>query len=292
MTAVVETSVLASFSAVDTEPGVADLIGALDEQASIPAIQRLRAATTDLLDVRLGHRLVDIGCGTGEVARALAARVGPTGSVLGLDASETMLAEARRRTGTTALPVEFRRGDITRLDLPDASVDRIVCERVFQHLTDPQAAMAELVRVTRPAGRIVVIDTDWGLHAIHGAEPALTAKIVDHWARSAANGLAGRQLPALFAGAGLHNPIVLAETITSTDPGRASLPPFTTMAAAATSGGALSATEAQTWLRQLAEAGRRGQFFWAVTMFLVAGTRPERPHAPTEQPLTSQGRTP
>jgi hypothetical protein len=59
--------------------------------------------------------------------------------------------------------------------------------------------MAELVRITRPGGRIVVIDTDWGLHAIHGADPRLTATIVECWAHNTSNGLAGRQLPALFA---------------------------------------------------------------------------------------------
>ena len=208
MTTVTATPSLGSFSAVDTEPGAATLIAVLDEQASIPAIQRLRAAATELLGVRLGHHLVDVGCGTGDVARALAGRVGPTGTVLGIDASETMLTEARRRAGTTTLPVEFRPGDITNLELDDATCDGALCERVFQHVASPHKAMAELVRITRPGGRIVVIDTDWGLHAIHGADPTLTAAIVDCWARNAANGLAGRQLPTLFADAGLRDPNV------------------------------------------------------------------------------------
>ena len=134
--------------------------------------------------------------------------------------------------------------------------------------------MAELVRITRPGGRIVVIDTDWGLHAIHGADPTLTARIVSCWTDSAANGLAGRGLPALFADAGLHDPVVLAETLTSTDPSRPSTPPFTTMATAAARAGAVSAPEADSWLRQLVDAGRRGRFFWALTMFAVAGIRP------------------
>jgi hypothetical protein len=109
----------------------------------------------------------------------------------------------------------------------------VLCEGVFQHLADPLAAMAELVRITRPGGRIVVIDTDWGLHAIHGADPSLTATIGDAWARTVADGFACRQLCALFGNAGLRDPTVLAETGTSTDPLRPSSPPFTTMAAAA-----------------------------------------------------------
>ena len=210
MTTVADAPALGSFSDVDTEPDTGSLIAALDEQTAIPAIQRLRAAATDLLRARLGDRLVDVGCGTGDLARALAGRVGPTGTVLGIDASETMLTEARRRAGTSTLPVEFRLGDVTNLDLDDACYDGTVCERVLQHVASPDAAMAELVRVTRPGGRIVVIDTDWGLHAIHGADPTLTATIVNCWAGNAANGLAGRQLPALFVDAGLRDPIVIA----------------------------------------------------------------------------------
>jgi ubiquinone/menaquinone biosynthesis C-methylase UbiE len=121
MTTLTATPSLGSFSAVDTAPDAATLIAALDEQASLPGIERLRAAATELLGARLGHNLIDVGCGTGDVARALARRVGPTGTVLGIDASETMLTEARRRTSTTTLQVEFRPGDITNLELDDAT---------------------------------------------------------------------------------------------------------------------------------------------------------------------------
>jgi phage tail tape-measure protein len=68
--------------------------------------------------------------------------------------------------------------------------------------------------------------TPTGLHAIRGADPILTVAIADCWARNAANGLSGRQLPALFADAGLRDPKVIVETMTSTDPQQPSLPPF------------------------------------------------------------------
>ena len=120
----------------------------------------------------------------------------------------------------------------------------------------------------------MVIDTDWGMHAIHGADPRLTSRVVECWASNAANGWSGRRLPGLFVDAGMREPVVVAETFTSTDGRRPTGPPFTTMAAAAERTGALSAGEARTWLAQLADAGERGQFFWAVTMFAVAGARP------------------
>ena len=265
---------LAGFNAVDTEPHAAALVAALDELTSLPAVLRLRASAIELLAPQSGHHVVDVGCGTGTVVRALAGIVGPTGSVLGIDASEIMLAEAHRRTADRSLPVEFRRGDVTRLDLDDAGFDATHCERVFQHLDAPEAGMAELVRVTKPGGRIVVIDTDWGMHAIHGADPRLTSRVVECWAHTAASGWSGRRLPALFADAGISEPLVVAETLTSSDPHRPFAPPFTTMAATAERTGVLSPDEAATWLSQLADATRRGHFFWAVTMFAVAGRCP------------------
>lgn len=271
---IAERTSLSGFSQVDATPDNEALIAALDEQASLPAIQRLRADAAELLRARLGARLLDVGCGTGEVVRSLAGLVGAHGSVVGVEPSVTMVDEARRRTGDGNLRVEFLTGDIARLDFEDATFDGVVCERVFQHLAAPETATAELVRVTRPGGRLVVIDTDWGMHAIHGADPGITARITSVWSDNAANGWSGRRLPGLFAGAGLGDRVVVAETLTSTDAQRPTGPPFTTMAAAAERAGALSAGEAQTWLTQLVDAGERGQFFWALTMFAVAGTRP------------------
>ena len=273
MTAVAEAAGLGSFSAVDTEPGAVALIAALDQQAANPAIQRLRAAAFEMLDIRIGLRVVDVGCGIGDVARALAALVGADGRVVGIDASDTMLAEARRRVGATGLPLEFRAEDIVDLDHSDGAFDATLCERVLQHVSTPEQAMAELVRVTRPGGRIAVIDTDWGMHAVHGADPDLTEAIVHAWRDNAANGLSGRRLPALFAEAGLRYTTVVAETMTSTDPRRPLLPPFTTMAALAEHSGAVDIGDAESWLSQLTHAGEQGRFLWAVTMFAVGATR-------------------
>ncbi len=168
---------LSSFSAVDAVADTTTLIAALDEQASAPAIQRLRAAATELIKPQGGDRIVDVGCGTGETTRAFARLVGPDGVVIGIEPSATMLTEARWRTIDAALPVEFRADDIRQLELRDAGFDATHCERVLQHVETPDAAMTELVRVTRPGGRIVVIDTDWGMYAIHGADPRLTARV-------------------------------------------------------------------------------------------------------------------
>jgi len=270
---IVERAALGGFSHVDADPEAAALIAALDEQASLPAIQRLRATAAELLRPRLGARLLDVGCGTGDVVRALAGLVGAHGTVVGVEPSATMLNEARRRTGDSSLRVEFRGGDIARLDFQDATFDGVTCERVFQHLDAPETAIGELVRVTRPGGRIVVTDTDWGMHAIHGANPDVTARIIGCWSDIVANGWSGRRLPALFACAGIQDPAVIAETFTTTDPRRPTRAPFTTMAGAAAEAGAITGAQGASWLAELADAGTTGCFFWAVTMFAVGGVR-------------------
>lgn len=261
------------FAAVDDDPDHAALVAALDAQARFPAVKRLRAAAVGLLAPVPGNHLLDAGCGIGDMTRQLAGYVGPGGLVVGIDTSTTMLAEARRRTPDT-LPAVFRSGDVTRLDLDGGCFDGVYCERVLQHLEHPERALGELLRVTRPGGRIVVVDTDWGMHAVHGADPLLTTRILDRWAARTPNGWAGRRLPALFADAGLADPVIVADTITATTAHSPAMEPFATMAARADEDGAVSSPEAARWLRQLADASSNGTFFWAIAMFLVAATKP------------------
>ncbi|MFJ9999762.1 methyltransferase domain-containing protein [Streptomyces werraensis] len=73
-----------------------------------------------------------------------------------------------RHDGT---PVDYAVGDISSLDAPDGHYDGVRCERVLQHLPDPDAAIRELIRVTRPGGRVCVLDTDWPSCAWDGFDP-------------------------------------------------------------------------------------------------------------------------
>lgn len=135
------------------------MVGYLDAAGAHQEMQRVRTLAFDLFSPAPGERLLDAGCGTGEVARQLAARVGQNGSVTAVDHSAFMIevAGSRDKAGS----VEYRTGDITSIEFPDAHFDGVHTERVIQHLADPEAAIKELIRVTRPGGRVCVVDTDW-----------------------------------------------------------------------------------------------------------------------------------
>jgi ubiquinone/menaquinone biosynthesis C-methylase UbiE len=121
-----------------------------NEMASVQACKRRMAA---LLQPRVGQRILDLGCGTGDDARALARLVAPGGEVVGVDNSEVMLAEARRRAVGLSLSLQYRLGDAQRLDLPDDTFDGARTERTFMHLEAPERTPRRWSGYAARAGR-------------------------------------------------------------------------------------------------------------------------------------------
>jgi ubiquinone/menaquinone biosynthesis C-methylase UbiE len=137
-----------------------DPIAYLDQVAASPPGRAYKRQVLDLLDLRPGQRVLDLGCGPGTDLAAMAEVVAPDGLVIGIDRDPVMLAEARTRTTQHRL-VEIRSGDVHELPLPDGSVDRARTDRVLQHVEDPSRVLAEFRRVARPGGRIVLAEPDW-----------------------------------------------------------------------------------------------------------------------------------
>lgn len=106
----------------------------------------------DAAALRPGERVLDVACGTGVAARLAAERVGPTGTVAGVDPAPPMLAVARR----TAPDITWHDGAAEDLPLTDASFDAVLCSLGFMFFTDRGRALREMRRVLAPGGRMVL----------------------------------------------------------------------------------------------------------------------------------------
>jgi arsenite methyltransferase len=132
---------------------------------------------TALAELRPGETVLDLGSGGGIDVLLSAKRVGPTGKVYGLDMTDEMLALARanqQKSGTTN--VEFLKGEIENIPLPDNSVDVIISNCVINLSADKDRVMAEAFRVLRPGGRFAVSDV-----VTRGEVPAEIRRNVELW---------------------------------------------------------------------------------------------------------------
>lgn len=126
------------------------------ERVVTPVYRAMAKKLLQHIDLRPGWSVLDAGTGTGLVALLAAPRVTKTGKVIGIDASEQMLAFARNKANQFGFSqCEFRIGDLHALDLPDNSLDAVLSEFAL-HYTEPARTLAEFLRVLKPGGTLAM----------------------------------------------------------------------------------------------------------------------------------------
>jgi len=132
---------------------------------------------TALAELRPGETVLDLGSGGGIDVLLSARRVGPTGKAYGLDMTDEMLELARKNQGDAGVTnVEFLKGEIEAIPLPDASVDVIISNCVINLSGDKDRVLAEAFRVLKPGGRFAVSDV-----VVRGPVPEVIRKSLDLW---------------------------------------------------------------------------------------------------------------
>lgn len=153
---------------------------------------------TALAELKEGETVLDLGSGGGIDVLLSAKRVGPTGKAYGLDMTDEMLAlanENKRRAGATN--VEFLRGEIEQIPLPDESVDVIISNCVINLSGDKQKVLREAFRVLKPGGRFAVSDV-----VVRGDVPSAVKSSVELWIGCVAGALEEQEFLGLLGEVG------------------------------------------------------------------------------------------
>jgi SAM-dependent methyltransferase len=262
---------LRRFEVVDDAPDPGPLVTSLEVGKALPGMRLAEADLLTELDLDRARRALDVGCGLGGDTAAMRARMPPGGQVVGVDASRTMIAMARQRARDADPYLSFAVGDGRALPFPEATFDACRAESVLQHVVEPQQAVCEMARVTRPGGRVAVFEFDLGLTVLDHPDWRLTERILDGVAEGALNGWLGRQVPRFFRTAGLGHVQISARTIFS-DYGFFRFVMRGPLARLVTDG-VISGREAAGWLAALERADQAGHYLGGSLAFLVSGTR-------------------
>jgi SAM-dependent methyltransferase len=249
------------------------LVGALDVQAASAGVRRLREWAHRGVAARSGERALDIGAGTGSETQVLAAAVGPAGDALGVEPNPGVRSVAERRAAEAGSRARFVDGDALALPVGDADVDAVWCERVFQHLAEPEKAATEIARVLRPGGRVALLDTDWATTILHPGEADVVAVLTGGALTAAANPYAGRKLVGQLAAAGLEIHDVGSQALIQ-DHQKVSWPIIRMLGEGAVRRDLITEGQRDRLYADLTAAAGRGALHMSVTMFGVIARRP------------------
>jgi ubiquinone/menaquinone biosynthesis C-methylase UbiE len=253
----------------DRTRGLDFMLEVLDHSETWRPLVNTRRALYRALRPKPGARILDVGCGTGYDAAMLAPRVQPGGSVEGADSSPRMVAIARDRYGDVA-GLSFRQGGVEALPFADEQFDATFAVRTLQYMDDPMPALREMARVTKPAGRVAVVEG--AMSVMDLPIPELADRIMGQAWGIRTHGFA-TELCRLLREAGLIRVRVIPVATAEYD----AYPYFLKYALESADGAVEAAVatedEVAEWKRQVEERVKDG-WFSADCLFIAIGTVP------------------
>lgn len=249
----------------------------LEATYQTPDVIAQRAATLQALALQAGERVVDVGSGPGLLAAEMAAQVGLAGHVIGLDLSDSMLALSaeRRADSATGKCLSFLKADAARLPFADGMLDVGVSTQVYEYVPDVPAALAELYRVLRPGGRVLILDTDWDSIVWAAGDQGRMQRMLEAWVDRFADPHLPRSLSWQLQRAGfrVERREVLVLFNPEYDPHTYSVANGRIMADFVVAQGRMQRQEAEAWMRDLQRLGSEGRYFFSLNRYLFLATK-------------------
>ncbi len=271
-----EAHTYAQWRAIDQTSSPVSFIHFMDMHNQLEDAQSadMMQTTFQSLDVQPGKVFLDAGCGTGEHARALVEYAQVPIQVVGVDTSETMIEEARRRNAGPGTAITYTIGDASQLPFTDNAYDGCYAIGLIEMVARPADILGEMVRVTRSGGNVVIPTGDMGTWIIDTSYLTFTHEILHFFADTAINGYLGRQLPRLFHECGLTNIRVRPATYIVSSFAQAYQLWLGNIVRYVQEANIFPPEALLAWVQDLEKRAQAGSFFMARTVFFVAGSKP------------------
>ncbi len=225
------------------------------------------------LGLTAGQVCLDLGCGPGHVAAAMARHVGPGGHVHGVDVNEPFLARAADVAAAAGVAGLCTFHHVTGEELPivTGAVDRVVAKNVLEYVPDLGATLGEVARVLAPGGRLVAMDSDWGFVVVEPLAPEEVAELFRAAAPAFREPFIGRKLRAAFIDAGLAD--VQVTVVAATDTAGRTRGILENMINYGLTFGRLGPERATDLRTRLDAAMAAGTYLVVLPQFVVTGTK-------------------
>jgi SAM-dependent methyltransferase len=248
----------------------------LEFRGKDPTFVGYRDAYLDRIDMPRAAAVLDVGCGTGIVTRALAARAGFAGTVTGVDQNPEFLAAAQRLAACEGVGdrVAFVVGDAHKLDFPAAGFDAVVGHTLVSHVRDPLAVLVEAARVVRPGGTVAVFDGDYA-SLTFGCSDARLGQAMESAVQSMimSSPRVMRELPRMLPRAGLRLITTQAHVYAEAGSSTFMLNLAETYAPLVAATGQLAAEHVDAWLAEQRRSAGDGTFFAACNYYAYVARR-------------------
>ena len=243
----------------------------LEKSYQLPEIVRQRQHTLNRLSVKRGEQILDVGCGVGFLSYEIALQTGDSGRVSGIDQNSEMIRHANIRCEKLR-NTEFSEANADDLPFPEESFDAACCTQVLLYVNDVAQVLSGIRRVLKPAGRIIIVETDWRGVVLNSDYDSITRKIFSAWDASVPSPNLPVRLGPLLVDNGFCNVDVEPIPILNTEytPSQFSHGMMNWITRNALKKGVITKEQSQKWLDDLDEKGKSGNYLFCVNRFLFS----------------------